>query len=40
MLVGEGWALDAAAEETRLGCGLAAVPGYTGSSPGVRQRRR
>jgi hypothetical protein len=28
MLVGEGWALDEAAEQTRLGCNLAAVPGY------------
>lgn len=29
MLVGEGWALDEAAEATRLGCNLAAVPGFT-----------
>jgi len=29
MLVGEGWALDEAAEGTRVGCNLAAVPGYT-----------
>jgi len=28
MLVGEGWALDEAAEQTRLGCNLAAVPGF------------
>ncbi len=32
MLVGEGWALDNAAEETRLNCDLPMVPGYTGSS--------
>jgi hypothetical protein len=29
MLVGEGWALDALQEETRVGCGLGAVPAYT-----------
>ena len=29
MLVGEGWALDEAAEGTRVGCNLVAVPGYT-----------
>ncbi len=29
MLVGEGFALDEAAEGTRLGCNLAAVPGFT-----------
>ncbi|MDA8046136.1 MAG: ABC transporter substrate-binding protein [Actinomycetota bacterium] len=29
MLVGEGFALDEAAEATRLGCNLAAVPGFT-----------
>jgi ABC-type branched-subunit amino acid transport system substrate-binding protein len=28
MLVGEGFALDGSAEETRVGCGLPAVPGY------------
>jgi hypothetical protein len=28
MLVGEGWALDEAAEQTRLGCNLVAVPGF------------
>jgi hypothetical protein len=28
MLVGEGWALDEAAEETRLECNLPAVPGF------------
>jgi len=28
MLVGEGWALDEAAEGTRVDCNLAAVPGY------------
>ena len=28
MLVGEGWALDEAAEQTRLGCNLAAVRGF------------
>jgi ABC-type branched-subunit amino acid transport system substrate-binding protein len=32
MLVGEGFALDGAAEQTRLGCNLAAVPGFTVSS--------
>jgi ABC-type branched-subunit amino acid transport system substrate-binding protein len=32
MLVGQGWALDGAGEKTRLGCGLAMVPGYTGTS--------
>jgi len=29
MLVGEGWALDEAAEGTRVDCNLAAVPGFT-----------
>jgi ABC-type branched-subunit amino acid transport system substrate-binding protein len=29
MLVGEGWALDSAQEQTRIGCGLPAVPTYT-----------
>ena len=29
MLVGEGFALDGSAEQTRLGCNLAAVPGFT-----------
>ena len=29
MLVGEGWALDEAAEGTRVGCNLVAVPGYS-----------
>jgi hypothetical protein len=29
MLVGEGWALDEAAEPTRVGCNLVAVPGYS-----------
>ncbi len=29
MLVGEGFALDSLAEQTRLGCNLAAVPGFT-----------
>jgi hypothetical protein len=29
MLVGEGFALDEAAEGTRIGCNLAAVPGFT-----------
>ena len=29
MLVGEGFALDGVAEQTRLGCNLAAVPGFT-----------
>ncbi|CAB4614511.1 unannotated protein [freshwater metagenome] len=29
MLVGEGWSLDSAQEQTRLGCGLPAVPTYT-----------
>ena len=29
MLVGEGWALDEAAEQTRLGCHLVAVPGFS-----------
>src|SRR5271163_4316032 len=32
MLVGEGFALDGSAEQTRLGCNLAAVPGFTVSS--------
>jgi hypothetical protein len=32
MLVGEGFALDGLAEQTRLGCNLAAVPGFTVSS--------
>jgi hypothetical protein len=29
MLVGEGWALDVGAEQTRVACNLVAVPGYT-----------
>ncbi len=29
MLVGQGWSLDSAQEQTRLGCGLPAVPTYT-----------
>jgi len=29
MLVGEGWSLDSAQQQTRIGCGLAAVPTYT-----------
>ena len=29
MLVGEGWALDEAAEQTRVGCNLPAVPAFT-----------
>jgi ABC-type branched-subunit amino acid transport system substrate-binding protein len=29
MLVGEGWSLDSAQEQTRLGCNLAAVPTYS-----------
>jgi hypothetical protein len=29
MLVGEGWALDESAESIRVGCNLAAVPGFT-----------
>jgi ABC-type branched-subunit amino acid transport system substrate-binding protein len=32
MLVGQGWAFDGAAEQTRVGCGLPSVPGYTVSS--------
>ena len=32
MLVGEGFALDGVAEGTRLGCNLAAVPGFTVAS--------
>ncbi len=32
MLVGEGFALDGVVEQTRLGCNLAAVPGFTVSS--------
>jgi ABC-type branched-subunit amino acid transport system substrate-binding protein len=32
MLVGEGWALDGGAEQTRVGCGLPQVPGYTVSA--------
>jgi len=32
MLVGQGWALDGGAEETRVGCGLPQVPGYTVSA--------
>jgi ABC-type branched-subunit amino acid transport system substrate-binding protein len=32
MLVGEGWALDSAQEETRLGCDLPMVPAYTVSA--------
>ncbi len=31
MLVGEGWSLDSLQESTRLGCGLAAVPGFAAS---------
>jgi ABC-type branched-subunit amino acid transport system substrate-binding protein len=34
MLVGEGFALDSLGEQTRLGCNLAAVPGFT-VSPAV-----
>ena len=29
MLVGQGWSLDSAQEQTRLGCGLPAVPTYS-----------
>jgi ABC-type branched-subunit amino acid transport system substrate-binding protein len=32
MLVGEGFALDGTAEQTRLGCNLAAVPGFSVSA--------
>ena len=32
MLVGQGWAFDGAAEQTRVGCGLPQVPGYTVSA--------
>ena len=32
MMVGEGFALDGGAEPARVGCQLAAVPGYTGTS--------
>jgi ABC-type branched-subunit amino acid transport system substrate-binding protein len=32
MLVGEGWALDGGAEETRVNCKLPQVPGYTVSA--------
>jgi hypothetical protein len=32
MLVGEGWAFDSNQEETRLGCGLPAVPAYSVSA--------
>jgi hypothetical protein len=32
MLVGEGWSLDSAQEVTRLGCNLAAVPGFATSA--------
>jgi ABC-type branched-subunit amino acid transport system substrate-binding protein len=32
MMVGEGFALDGGAEPARVNCGLAAVPGYTGTS--------
>jgi ABC-type branched-subunit amino acid transport system substrate-binding protein len=32
MLVGQGWALDGAAEQTRVGCALPSVPGYTVSA--------
>ena len=32
MLVGEGFALDGLGEQTRLGCNLSAVPGFTVSS--------
>jgi ABC-type branched-subunit amino acid transport system substrate-binding protein len=31
-LVGEGWALDSAQEQARLGCGLPAMPGYSVSA--------
>ncbi|MCU1391713.1 MAG: Branched-chain amino acid transporter substrate-binding protein [Ilumatobacteraceae bacterium] len=31
-LVGEGWSFDSNQEETRLGCGLPAVPGYSVSA--------
>jgi ABC-type branched-subunit amino acid transport system substrate-binding protein len=29
MLVGQGWSLDSAQEQTRLGCGLPSVPGFS-----------
>ena len=32
MMVGQGWAFDGSAEQTRVGCGLPSVPGYTVSS--------
>jgi ABC-type branched-subunit amino acid transport system substrate-binding protein len=32
MLVGQGWALDGSAEQTRVGCQLPQVPGYSVSS--------
>ena len=32
MMVGEGFALDGGAEPARVGCQLAAVPAYTGTS--------
>jgi ABC-type branched-subunit amino acid transport system substrate-binding protein len=32
MLVGQGWSLDSAQEETRLACGLASVPTYSVSA--------
>ena len=35
MLVGQGWALDCGAEETRVGCGLPAVPGLHGEPASV-----
>ena len=42
MLVGEGWALDAAQEDVRIGCKLAAIPTYSVSTafahgPAMRQ---
>ena len=39
MLVGEGFALDGTAEQTRLGCNLASVPGFT-VAPGGGERLR
>jgi ABC-type branched-subunit amino acid transport system substrate-binding protein len=32
MLVGQGWALDDQGEQTRVGCGLASIPGFTVSA--------
>ena len=29
MLVGQGWSLDSAQEETRVSCGLGSVPGFS-----------